>query len=287
MKILFVGGGNMAQAILGGLIAQKSPPGNFCVAEPIEETRAAISALGINAFPALTTDLIDCDAIVLAVKPQMMKVAISPLAGTLTSQVVISIAAGISTASLARWLGGSGAAAPYDNVVRTMPNTPALIRAGITGLYAAAGVSAEGRRIAETMLGAVGKTVWFDDEAMLDAVTAVSGSGPAYVFYFIEALEQAALELGFDRSAAQMFATQTFLGSAQLAASTSESPSLLRARVTSKRGTTEAAIETFEKHALKPAFVDGVKAACARSRELGRELSATPAGPIITAGGKD
>ena len=142
MKILFVGGGNMAQAILGGLIAQKIPAGNFCVVEPMKETRAAISVLGIDAFPALTIDLIDCDAIVLAVKPQMMKVAISPLAGILASQVVISIAAGISTASLARWLGGSGLAAPYDNVVRTMPNTPALIRAGITGLYAAAGVSA-------------------------------------------------------------------------------------------------------------------------------------------------
>ena len=286
MKILFVGGGNMAQAILGGLIAQKIPAGNFCVVEPMKETRAAISVLGIDAFPALTIDLIDCDAIVLAVKPQMMKVAISPLAGILASQVVISIAAGISTASLARWLGGSGLAAPYDNVVRTMPNTPALIRAGITGLYAAAGVSAEGCRIAETMLAAVGKTVWFDDEAMLDAVTAVSGSGPAYVFYFIEALEQAALELGFDRDAAQMFATQTFLGGAQLAASSSEAPSMLRARVTSKRGTTEAAIETFEDHALKQAFIDGVKAACTRSRELGRELSATPAAPINTAGSK-
>ena len=172
------------------------------------------------------------------------------------------------------WLGDL--AAPYLNIVRAMPNTPALIRAGITGLYAAPGVTAEGRRIAGSLLDAVGKTVWFDDEAMLDAVTAVSGSGPAYVFYFIEALEQAALELGFDREAASLFARQTFLGGAQLATSTDEAPGVLRARVTSKRGTTESAIEVFDRHALKNAFIDGVKAACARSRELGRELGAAP-----------
>ncbi len=268
----------MAQAILGGLIAQKTSPGDFCVVEPMPETRAAIAKLGVNACALLTTDLIDCEAIVLAVKPQMMSMAISPLKGTLTSQVVISIAAGIDTASLALWLGGD--TTPYENVIRTMPNTPALIRAGITGLYAANGVGVEGRRIAESLLGAVGKTLWFDDESMLDAVTAVSGSGPAYVFYFIEALEEAALELGFNSDAARVFATQTFLGGAQLAASTSESPGVLRARVTSKNGTTERAIETFEAHALKRAFINGVKAACIRSRELGRELGAVSAGSI-------
>ena len=275
MKVLFVGGGNMAQAILGGLLAQKMPASDFRVVEPNAETRAAISVLDVEAFSSLTTNLIDCDAIVLAVKLQMMHEAIAPLAGLLTSQVIVSIAAGINTGSLAVWLGGS--AGRYQNVVRTMPNTPALIRAGITGLYATSGVSREGSAIAEALLGAVGKTVWFDDEAMLDAVTAVSGSGPAYVFYFIEALEQAACELGFDADAANLFATQTFLGGAQLAASTNESPGLLRARVTSKRGTTEAAIKAFDQHALKQAFIDGVKAACERSRQLGRELGGTPA----------
>lgn len=274
MKVLFVGGGNMARAILGGLIAQEIPPANFRVVEPVEAAREAIAALGVNAGASLATDSIDCDAIVLAVKPQMMREAISGLKGSLTSQAVISIAAGIDTASLAIWLGDL--AAPYLNIVRAMPNTPALIRAGITGLYAAPGVTAEGRRIAGSLLDAVGKTVWFDDEAMLDAVTAVSGSGPAYVFYFIEALEQAALELGFDREAASLFARQTFLGGAQLATSTDEAPGVLRARVTSARGTTESAIEVFDRHALKNAFIDGVKAACARSRELGRELGAAP-----------
>lgn len=277
MKVLFIGGGNMAQAIMGGLIAQKSTPENFCVVEPLADTRATIAALGVNAVASLTPGLINCDAIVLAVKPQMIKEAISPLASTLTTQVVISIAAGVNTGSLGGWLGNG--TKPFDNIVRSMPNTPALIRAGITGLYAAAGVRAQGREIAEAMLGAVGKTVWFEDEAMLDAVTAVSGSGPAYVFYFIEALEQAAREMGFDQATAHLFATQTFLGGAQLAASASESPAVLRARVTSKRGTTERAIEAFDKHQLKQFFIDGVKAACVRSRELGMELSATPVEP--------
>ena len=145
----------------------------------------------------------------------------------------------------------------------------------------------EGRRTAEALLGAVGKTVWFDDEAMLDAVTAVSGSGPAYVFYFIEALERAAIELGFEPETARLFATETFLGGAQLLASTNERPSVLRARVTSKQGTTERAIETFDEHGLKQAFIDGVKAACHRSRELGMELSAAPARSSNVAGAVD
>ena len=285
MKVLFVGGGNMAQAIMGGLIAQKGTPENFCVVEPLALTRATIASLGVNTVAALTPALIACDAIVLAVKPQMIKEAIAPLAGKLSTQVVISIAAGINTSSLGLWLGDG--TKPFDNIVRSMPNTPALIRAGITGLYAAAGVHAPGRDIAEAMLGAVGKTVWFNDESMLDAVTAVSGSGPAYVFYFIEALEQAALEMGFDQATARLFAAQTFLGGAQLAASTPEPPAVLRARVTSKRGTTERAIETFDKHQLKQFFIEGVKAACVRSRELGTELSAAPVGPNGIAKGAD
>jgi pyrroline-5-carboxylate reductase len=272
MKILFVGGGNMAQAILGGLIAQDFRPENISVVEPVATTRQAIEALGITAHASIRNELINCDAIVLAVKPQMMSPAISPLAGKLRSQVVISIAAGIGTASLGRWLGTN--TAPYANVIRTMPNTPALIRAGISGLYAASGVNEGGRQIAESLLGAVGKTVWFDTEAMLDAVTAVSGSGPAYVFYFIEALEEAALQLGFDPEAARMFAVETFVGSAALVASTNEAPGVLRARVTSRRGTTERAIETFDAHALRQGFIEGVNAAATRSRELGEELSA-------------
>ena len=285
MRVLFLGGGNMAQAILAGLIAQKYSPAGLSVVEPLQETRAAIASLGVKPFATFTHDLLDCDAIVLAVKPQMMRDAISPLAGTLTTQLVISIAAGVGTESLAVTLGTG--AAPYGNIVRAMPNTPALIRAGITGLFAAPDVDDAGKQAAEKLLGSVGKTVWFAKETMLDAVTAVSGSGPAYVFYFIEALEQAALELGFEPESARLFATQTFLGGAQLAASTSESPGALRARVTSRRGTTERAIESFDAHALKQHFIAGVKAACARSRELGREVGANSTEPTGFARGTD
>ena len=273
----------MAQAILGGLLAQGIPARNFCVVEPLQETRDRLSTLGVMVDDRVTNDMLDCAAIILAVKPQMMREAITPLASRLKSQIVISIAAGVGIASIGHWLGDG--TTRYENVVRAMPNTPALIRAGITGLHASLAVDEDGRRAAESLLGAVGATIWFEDEAMLDAVTAVSGSGPAYVFYFIEALEQAALELGFNHHDARLFANQTFLGGARLAAGSEEPASTLRARVTSKRGTTEAAIRVFEQHVLKQAFIDGVKAACVRSHELGLELANASAVSPTVAGG--
>lgn len=284
---MFVGGGNMCQAIIGGLIAQGQLTADIRVIEPIADTRSVLTAMGIaSASQFHERDLIT-DVIVLAVKPQMMKLAVSPLAGKLRAQLVISIAAGIRVADLARWLNGledNSASDAYMNIVRTMPNTPALIRAGITGLYAGSAVATDSRRAAEKLLGAVGQTAWFDDESMLDAVTAISGSGPAYVFYFIEALEEAARELGFDDACARQFASQTFLGSAKLAAASADAPNVLRERVTSKRGTTERAIETFDALELKRHFVAGVKAACERSRELGDELSRDAAMSTITNG---
>lgn len=285
MKILFVGGGNMCQAIIGGLIAKGTPATDLHAIEPLAETRAALKRMGIASANEFHPDDLDTDIMVLAVKPQMMHAAVAPFAGKLAAQLVVSIAAGIRSADLAHWLarpgGGpepAGKSATYENIVRAMPNTPALIRAGITGLYAMRGVSASARSAVETLLGAVGKTAWFDDESMLDAVTAVSGSGPAYVFYFIEALEQAARELGFDEPTARQFALQTFVGGARLAAESNEAPAALRQRVTSRRGTTERAIETFDALDLKRRFVDGVKAACERSRELGNEMSRDTAG---------
>ncbi len=269
MKILFVGGGNMCQAIIGGLLAQGMPLNDIHAIEPLAETRDALSRLGIASAAEFQERDLVADLIVLAVKPQMMKIAVAPFAGKLTGQLVVSIAAGIRCADLSGWLAPSG----YRNLVRAMPNTPALIRAGISGLFAMPEVDANARAAAESLLGAVGKTAWFADEGMLDAVTAVSGSGPAYVFYFIEALEQAAQELGFDDASARQFALQTFLGGARLAADSDEAPTVLRQRVTSKRGTTERAIETFDARALKQHFVDGVKAARERSRELGDEMS--------------
>jgi pyrroline-5-carboxylate reductase len=280
VKILFIGGGNMCQAIIGGLLAQGTPAADLSAVEPLAETRAALAKLGITSTDEFHERSLAADVIVVAVKPQVMKAAVAPIAGRLTTQLVVSIAAGIRTTDIAEWLaltdekpGSRGKSTAYGNIVRAMPNTPALIRAGITGLYAMPGVSAGARGAVATLLGAVGKTAWFDDEVMLDAVTAVSGSGPAYVFYFIEALEQAARELGFNESTARQFALQTFLGSAQLAANSDDAPAVLRQRVTSKRGTTERAIETFEAQKIKRQFIAGVAAACERSRELGDEMS--------------
>jgi pyrroline-5-carboxylate reductase len=276
VKILFVGGGNMCQAIVGGLIAQGSAAADIHAIEPSADARAALKRLGVACASEFQQRDLDAEIIVLAVKPQMMKTAVAPLAGKLHTQLVVSIAAGIRCADLAQWVvqaADQSNPAAYRNIVRAMPNTPALIHAGMTGLYAMPGISASARADVETLLGAIGKTAWFDDEAMLDAVTAVSGSGPAYVLYFIEALEQAAKELGFDGPAARQFSLQTFLGAARLAAEGNEAPAALRQRVTSRRGTTERAIETFDALDLKRRFIDGVKAACERSRELGDEMS--------------
>ncbi len=273
VKVGFIGGGNMSQAILGGLLAKGHAASALYAIEPMESARSKLVSIGVASASACDARLLACDLIVLAVKPQMMHEALAPLAGKLTTQLVISIAAGIRCQDLSRWLGGSvGDNAPYTRLVRTMPNTPALVRAGITGLYAMPGLSDAEKTSAEQLLAAVGKTVWFDEESMLDAVTAVSGSGPAYVFYFIEALEQAALELGFAPEAARMFALETFNGGALLAAGSLDSPATLRANVTSKRGTTERAIQSFDNDALKQKFVAGVKAAAMRSAELGAEL---------------
>jgi len=192
-----------------------------------------------------------------------MREAIAPLAGKLGSQLIISIAAGLRLPDISRWLGG------YRKLVRTMPNTPALIGAGLTGLCADASVDTDGRATVERILGAVGRTVWIADEAQMDAITAVSGSGPAYVFYFMEALTTAAENLGFAADTARLLAVETFLGAARLAESSADPVALLRERVTSKGGTTEAALKSFDADHLRAAIERGVQAAAARGRELG------------------
>lgn len=271
MKISFIGGGNMTQAILGGLLASGHEARDCFVIEPMDVARLKLSELGVVSSATWDPRALDADVILLAVKPQVMRVAVEPLAAALNKQVVISIAAGIRTTDLSRWLGGHERA--YERIVRAMPNTPALVHAGITGLYAMPSVMADEKSAAEKLLAAVGKTVWFDDEAALDAVTAVSGSGPAYIFYFMEALEEAATELGFNAKAARLFALETFAGSVKLARESADAPATLRANVTSKRGTTERAIETFDRAGLRAKFIEGVKAAAARSAELGQELA--------------
>lgn len=270
MKVLFVGGGNMAQAIIGGLLAKGLTADDIQAIEPFAPTRASLDGLGVRNTVSLQPRQLDCDAIVLAVKPQVMHEALVPFAGRLNGQLVISIAAGVRCGNIAGWL--SAGNSTYPNIVRAMPNTPALIHAGITGLFAHSGVQPGGRKAAESLMAAVGKTAWFADESMLDAITAVSGSGPAYVFYFIEALETAAIQIGFGPDDARLFAVETFLGGARLAAQSVEAPAELRRKVTSKRGTTERALDVFEQHQLADKFIEGVKAACLRSRELGDEL---------------
>lgn len=271
MRITFLGGGNMAAALIGGLREKGFSAAGMQVIELNPETREALTdKFGVRCTDTVDAASLNCEVLVLAVKPQQMREAVAPFVGKLGEQLVVSIAAGLRVADIGRWLGGEGG--NYERIVRTMPNTPALIGAGITGLYAAGGVDAEQRELADTILAAVGSTVWVEDEAQVDAVTAISGSGPAYVFYFIEALEAAALELGFDLPSARKLALETTLGAARLAARSNEAPAILRERVTSKGGTTEAALRSLEGDAVRAAIARAAKAAAARGRELGEQL---------------
>jgi pyrroline-5-carboxylate reductase len=267
MNVTFIGGGNMASAMIGGLLAQGWSANAISV---IEVAAAARERLGrdfkVTTHPALTAAAAQADCIVLAVKPQQLREVAAGLRAQLKSQLVVTIAAGIRLEDLARWLGG------YARLVRVMPNTPALVRAGVSALCAASGVSAQERAAAEQLLAAVGATVWLDHEEQIDAVTAVSGSGPAYVFFFMEALEQAARELGLPDATARKLALETFAGAARLALASADPPATLRERVTSKGGTTEAALKSLAGERVKEAIVRAVRAAAARSHELGDEL---------------
>ncbi|MBX3665558.1 MAG: pyrroline-5-carboxylate reductase [Burkholderiales bacterium] len=267
MNILFIGGGNMAAAIIGGLVGRGRPASTLQAVDVLPEARARLERqFGIRTSADAAAAAAGADCIVLAVKPQQMREVAATLAPALKAQLVISIAAGIRGGDLARWLGGHAA------IVRAMPNTPALVAAGVTGLYAMPGVSDPQRREAESVLAAVGSTFWVNEESALDAVTAVSGSGPAYVFYFIEALEQAGLELGLPAEIARQSALETFAGAVKLAGAGDADPATLRARVTSKGGTTERAIGALDAAGVKAAFVRAVRAAAERSAEMGDTL---------------
>jgi pyrroline-5-carboxylate reductase len=267
MKIAFMGGGNMARAIIGGLVAKGSRAADFVVVEPDALARLKlVSEFGVAAIEKPGAQLGGVDVVVFAVKPQQMRAAAEAAAAHLTDPLLMTIAAGIRIDDLSRWLGG------LERVVRAMPNTPALVHAGVTGLYAPSVVGTDDRNTAETLMSAVGAALWFENESDLDAVTAVSGSGPAYVFYAIEALERAARELGLAEGASRSLALWTFVGATKLAIERGEDPAVLRAQVTSKGGTTERALEVLEEARVKEHFVAAVKAACERSRELGAAL---------------
>jgi len=267
MRIAFLGGGNMAGALIGGLIAKGTDPRSISV---IEMSPAAREKLGAR-YPVHLSTAPDAamqraDVLVLAVKPQDMKRALASISGFSKEKLIVSVAAGITLKSLTRWLDG------HRKIVRCMPNTPALIGAGITGLFASSEVSAEERERAETILRAVGDVVWMPEERLLDPVTAVSASGPAYVFWFIEQLAASAERLGIPKDAALKLAKQTVLGAAQLAASSEKEPSQLRSDVTSKGGTTEAALRVFDEAKLAEHFARAVAAASQRGEEMGREF---------------
>lgn len=267
MKTGFLGGGNMAAAIIGGMAAKGMPTDKVHVVDLQPENCARLAQqYGVTTATSVDERLIDTDLIVLAVKPQSMKTALQGLHGKLTQQLVLSIAAGLRIRDLARWLGG------YQRIVRCMPNTPALVSSGVSGLFADPSVEQGGRDAAEELMQSVGSVVWVDSEAGIDGVTAVSGSGPAYVFHFIEALEAGGKRMGFDEATARRLAIDTVLGAARLAASSDEAPSVLRERVTSKGGTTAAALACMAESGVFDAIVHAIGAAEARARELGDEL---------------
>lgn len=266
MKIAFIGGGNMARALIGGLKQNGFAMADVTVIEPDGDKRAALQQeFGIHATENQPSAA-HAEIILLAVKPQQMRDVCIFLGSLLRKQLVVSIAAGIRTRDLSRWLGG------YQNIVRVMPNTPAQIQAGISALYAMPAVSASAQDQATQIMQAAGEILWLEEEQQMDAVTAISGSGPAYVFYFMEAMMQAAVELGLSPDQARSLCMHTMLGASTLAAGSPETPATLRAQVTSKGGTTEQALMTMEAASVKSAIVNAARAAAEKSRELGDQL---------------
>ena len=268
MRLAFIGGGNMARAIIGGLVSMGvARAADIVVVELDAVARLKlISEFGVRAVEKPGAELRDAEIALFAVKPQQMREAAAATAPHLVDPLIVTIAAGIRIDDLSRWLGG------LERIVRAMPNTPALVHAGITGLYAPSVVGNADRQSVESLLSSVGACLWFEKETDLDAVVAVSGSGPAYVFYAIEALEEAARELGLQEGASRSLALWTFVGAAKLAIERGEDPARLRAQVTSKGGTTERALEVLEAGRVKERFIEAVRAACERSRELGDAL---------------
>ncbi|PUE54092.1 pyrroline-5-carboxylate reductase [Limnohabitans parvus] len=264
--IAFIGGGNMASAIIGGLIRQGMKPDQITVVEPFAETAAKLHQnFGITALPTASAELLQATLVVWAVKPQIFSQAAEPVMSHTRGALHLSVAAGIRTDSICRWVG-------TERVVRCMPNTPALVGQGITGLFPCPLVSASDKALVEQVIGTTGQYVWVDQESKLDAVTALSGSGPAYVFYFLEAMTQAGVGMGLSAEQAYQLAVATFSGASSLAAASTESPEVLRQRVTSKGGTTYAAITSLDDAGVKASFVKAMQAAEVRARELGDEF---------------
>ncbi|MCL5768528.1 pyrroline-5-carboxylate reductase [Acinetobacter sp. ANC5681] len=266
-NICFIGGGNMAQALIGGLLSRGLPTTRVTVSDPVEQIRHILEEKNIQT----TTDNVDAiknaDVVVLAVKPQVLATVLQPLKGLLSDKLVISIIAGAEIQTISDLIGGS------QRIVRVMPNTPALVQTGAHGIYASEAVNAQDRELTSQILAATGLTIWVDNEAQIDAVTAVSGSGPAYFFYLMESMIRAGKNLGLDEKVATALTLQTALGAAQMAITSSNSPTELRKNVTSPNGTTQAALEVFDRAQISQNIQAALAAAQKRSQELAQELS--------------
>ena len=269
-NIAFIGAGNMARSLMGGLLKQGYPAENLACSDPVEASLEAVAALGAVTTSTSNADVIEhADIVILAVKPQVMKDVLTPLQNILIAKkpLLVSIAAGIACDSLQEWAGED------VPIVRCMPNTPALLQVGATGLYATNKVSAEQQKMAEVILSAVGIVVWVAEEAELDAVTAVSGSGPAYFFLLMEAMQAAGQQLGLSAEASAQLTQQTALGAARMALESDVDVAELRKRVTSPNGTTQAAIESFQANDLSRIVDQALQAASDRSQALAKELA--------------
>ena len=265
-NISFIGGGNMAQALIGGLISRGQPVTRITVSDPIEQIRELLLEKELNVTDDNAVAIQHADVVILAVKPQALSNVLKPLHGRFENKLIISIVAGAEVESI-RHLTGA------ERVVRVMPNTPALVQTGAHGLYAPAEVSQADRDLASQILAATGLTIWVNSEAQIDAVTAVSGSGPAYFFYMMESMIRAGKNMGLDEKVATALTLQTALGAAQMAITSSNSPAELRKNVTSPNGTTQAALEVFDRAQISQNIHTALAAAQKRSQELAQALS--------------
>ena len=265
-NISFIGGGNMAQALIGGLISRGLPATRITVSDPVERVRELLQEKDVQVTEDNCAAIRDADIVVFAVKPQVLAQVLKPLQGLLANKLVISIVAGAEVNTIAHLLG-------TERIVRVMPNTPALVQIGAHGLFATAAVDEKGRQLASQVLAATGLTIWVEQEAQIDAVTAVSGSGPAYFFYMMESMIRAGKNLGLDEKTATALTLQTALGAAQMAITSANSPAELRKNVTSPNGTTQAAIEVFDHAQISQNIQAALAAAKTRSQELAKELS--------------
>lgn len=265
-NITFIGGGNMAQALIGGLISRGLPATRITVSDPVEEIRQLLLEKDVHVTDNNVAAIKDADIVVLAVKPQVLGLVLKPLQGLFDGKLIISIVAGAEIKTISALTGN-------DRVVRVMPNTPALVQTGAHGMFAYDVVEAKDRELATQVLAATGLTIWVNSEAQVDAVTAVSGSGPAYFFYMMESMIRAGKNMGLDEKVATALTLQTALGAAQMAITSSNSPSELRKNVTSPNGTTQAALEVFDRAQISQNIQTALAAAQKRSQELAQELS--------------